>query len=154
MVPEPCNGGLMPTKEPVSLDRLTAECPIHGTVTVRCPRCLGRRGGKRHKGTTWNRKKELEAIEEFGETARRVLDLQPEVRMLEEMAKDRKKLQDLGVRMGWSKDEVELLFTELRLNGGLKYLRHLCDRMGMSPEERAGLCEEMQKSLAVALGDK
>ena len=70
------------------------------------------------------------------------------------MAEARKRLQDIGARMGWSKDEAELFFTQLRLDGGMTYLRHLCDRMGMSPEERGELREGMQKSVAVALGDK
>lgn len=72
--------------------------------------------------------------------------------MLVEMAEARKKLQDLGARMAWSKDEVELFFTQLRLDGGMAYLRNLCDRMGMSPEERAELLADLQKSLAAALG--
>jgi hypothetical protein len=154
MAPDPENGGPIVTGEPVSVDRLTAECPTHGTVPVRCPRCIGRQGGKRHKGTTWKRKKELEAVKMFDETTRRVLDLQPEVRMLQQMAQARKKLQNLGARMGWSKDEVELLFTELRLDGGMKYLRQLCDRMGMSPEERAEVCKDMQRTSFLALDTK
>lgn len=151
MAPDP-HGEPMVTHEPVSAERLTAECSTHGTVPVQCPRCIGKRGGKRHKGTTWKRKKELEAIRRFDETTRRVLGLQPEARMLETMAKARKKLQSIGARMGWSKDEVELLFTQMHLDGGMRYLRHLCDRTGMSPEERASLREDIQRTTAFALG--
>jgi len=43
--------------QPVCVERLTTECPTHGTVPVACPRCIGRRGGKRHKGTNWKRKR-------------------------------------------------------------------------------------------------
>jgi hypothetical protein len=148
MTRDPHNGGPTVTEESVPVDRLTAECPTHGTVPVHCPRCLGRRGGKRHKGTTWKRKMLHKDIE----TARRLLDIQPEARVFEQMAEARKKIQSLGARMGWSKDEVELLFTQMQLDGGIRHLRQLCDRMGMSPEERARECEDMQRTIALALG--
>jgi len=46
------------TSEPIARDRLTAECPAHGTVPVVCPRCAGKQGGRAHRGTTWESKKQ------------------------------------------------------------------------------------------------
>jgi hypothetical protein len=151
MAPGPNNCGPTVSDEPVSVDRLTTDCPTHGTVPAHCPRCLGRRGGKRHKGTAWKRKKELDAIEKFSETTSRVLDLQPEARMLVGMAEARKRVSNIAEQLGWPKEEVELLLTEMGLSEGFRYLRQLADRM--SPEDRASLREDMQKSVAVALGD-
>lgn len=130
-----------------ALEKLSAECPIHGTVPVVCPRCAGKAGGKAHRGTRSRRKKDLEALAD----ARRVLDVYPEAKMLEQMAEERKRFQILADRLGWTKDERELLFTEMHLDRGISHLREVCDRMGLPPEERAKLHEDLQKMIAVAL---
>lgn len=140
--------------EQVPVERLTAECPTHGSVPVHCPRCLGRRGGNRHKGTTWKQKKYFEAAEKLSEEVRRLLDLQPEARMLGEIAEARKKVYKIAEQFGWSKDQAELLLTDIRLNQGFEYLRELTDRMGMSPDERTKLREDIQRPVAIVLGDK
>lgn len=149
----PSNSGLTATGEPVAVEKLSAECPTHGTVTVHCPRCLGKRGGKQHKGTTWKSKKELEAVEKFGKVFRQVLDLQPAARMLGEIAEARKRVYKIAEKLGWSAEEAELFLTRIHLNQGFRYTRELSDRMGMSVEERAKLAEDMQKSVALALGN-
>jgi hypothetical protein len=134
--------------EPVTVPHLIADCPTHGTVPVVCPRCAGKAGGKRHKGTTWKRKR----LDKNMETARRLLDILPEARMLEEMAVERKQFQDLADKIGLTKGERELLLTRLRLDSGMDYLKHICDRMGMSADERAKLRDELQKTISLALG--
>lgn len=134
-------------EENVTVEKLSAECPTHGTVPVVCPRCAGKAGGKRHKGTTWKRKK----LHKDMETARRLLDILPEARMFEEMAAERKEFQELADKIGLTKGEHELLLTLLRLDNGMDYLKHICDRIGMSPVERARLREDMQRSVALAL---
>ena len=147
----PSNHGLSATDEPVAVEKLSAECSVHGKVSVHCPRCLGKRGGKRHKGTTWKSKKELEAVEKFGEMARRVLDLQPEAKLLEELAEDHKRFQSIAEHLGWSKDETQLHFTRMLLAQGIQHLRDLSVAMGMTAEERTKLAEDMQKSVVLAL---
>lgn len=141
------NGDSMATDNPVAVEKLSVECPVHGTVPVVCPRCAGKRGGKQHKGTTWKRKR----LDKDMETARRLLDILPEAKMLEQMAEERKRFQILADRLGWTKDERELLFTEMHLDHGISHLREVCDRMGLPPEERAKLHEDLQKMIAVAL---
>ena len=74
--------------------------------------------------------------------------------MLGEIAEARKKVYKIAEQFGWSKDQAELLLTDIRLNQGFEYLRELTDRMGMSPDERTKLREDIQRSLAIVLGDK
>lgn len=133
----------------VTVHKLSAECPTHGAVPVACPRCAGKAGGKAHRGTRSRRKNDLKALAD----ARRVLDISPEATMLEEMATERKEFQDLADKMGLTEDEKELAFTRMHLSQGMNYAKYICDRMGMSPEERAKLLEDMQKSAALALGN-
>jgi hypothetical protein len=146
----PANGDPMITDNPVAVEKLSSECPTHGMVPVVCPRCAGKQGGKRHKGTTWKRKR----LHKDMETARRLLDILPEASILEEMAAERQEFQDLADKMGLTKDERELLLTRMRLVSGMDYLEHICDRMRMSPEERARLRENMQKEMSLALGSE
>lgn len=131
----------------VTVHKLSAECPTHGNVPVVCPRCAGKAGGKAHRGTRSRRKKELKALAD----ARRVLDISTEAKMLEDLASERKEFQDLADKMKWTKDERELVFTEIHLDQGISHLRELADRMGMSPDERAKLLTDMQKMVALAL---
>jgi hypothetical protein len=133
-----------------ALERLSADCPIHGRVPVVCPRCAGKAGGKAHRGTRSRRNKELKALED----ARRVLDVYPEVKMLEEMAQERKSFQRLADRLGWTRQERELCFTRMFLADGMRHLGELSDGMGLPPEERARLREDMQESVALALGSE
>jgi hypothetical protein len=135
------------TDENVTVEKLSAECPTHGMVPVVCPRCAGKVGGKAHRGTRSRRNKQLKALAD----ARRVLDVYPEAKMLEEMASERKEFQDLADKIGLTNGEHELLLTRLRLDSGMDYLKHICDRIGMSPVERARLREDMQRSVALAL---
>jgi hypothetical protein len=132
------------------LEKLFAECPTHGTVSMVCPRCAGKVGGKAHRGTRSRRKKELKALED----ARRVLDVHPEAKMLENMAEDRKRFQALADRLGWTRQERELWFTRMFLADGVRHLGELSDGMGLPPEERAKLREDMQESVALALGSE
>lgn len=129
----------------VNVHKLSAECPAHGTVPVVCPRCAGTAGGKAHRGTQSRRKKELEALE----TVRRTLDLEPAAQTVEAIAEDRRECQELAANTG---DDAEYLFARLSLlPEALNYLRRACDQLRMSPEERAKLLEEMQKTVALAL---
>lgn len=57
---------------------LLAKCPSHGTVVVVCPRCAGKAGGKRHKGTSWRRKQ----LHRDMETARRLVKASPVLKAL------------------------------------------------------------------------
>jgi hypothetical protein len=144
----PVNGDPMVTDEPVSADRLTAECPVHGTVPVVCPRCAGKAGGRAHRGTRSRRKKELEALE----TTRRVLDVHPAAQIIEAMAEDRRQCHELAAKTG---DDGDYLFARLSLlPGALNYLQHACDRLRMSPEEKTKLREELQKTISLALSDE
>ena len=56
------------------LERLTAECPQHGTVHPVCPKCAGKVGGRAHRGTHWRGRKELELAREELAMAERVLE--------------------------------------------------------------------------------
>ena len=48
----------------------------------------------------------------------------------------------------------ELFFTNMLLADGMRHLGELSDRMGLPPEERARLREDMQETIALSLGIK
>jgi hypothetical protein len=88
-------------------EKLSAECPTHGTVSVVCPQCAGKAGGKAHRGTRSRRKKELEALQD----ARWVCEASPP--LMQTLAEQEKRFQAV------------------------------CDKLGMSAEERAAMREDM-----------
>jgi hypothetical protein len=55
------------------LERLTAECSHHGTVHPVCPKCAGKVGGRKHKGTHWRGREKLQLAREELAVAERVL---------------------------------------------------------------------------------
>jgi hypothetical protein len=141
----------MPQRSQISrlpkLEKLSAECPTHGTVPVVCPRCAGKAGGRAHRGTRSKHTKGLEALE----TARRALHASPEVKLLEEIAEEQKRFQALADRLGWTKDERDYWLTNMLLDAGVIHLGELCDRMGLPLEERTWLRENRKEKIAVAL---
>jgi hypothetical protein len=54
--------------------KLTAQCLHHGTVHPVCPKCAGKVGGKRHAGTQWRGREELQLAREELAMAERVLE--------------------------------------------------------------------------------
>lgn len=92
--------------ELVPVERLSAECSIHGTVPVVCPRCIGKCGGRHHKGTTWKRKQ----LHREMETARRLLRASP---VLKAFIDEAGQLQRLCNTIGLSAEERNQLLANM-----------------------------------------
>jgi hypothetical protein len=119
----PVNGDPMVTDNPVAVEKLSVECPIHGTVPVVCPRCAGEVGGRAHRGTTWKRKKAMEAMQ----TARRLLRASPVLRAFVEQAEQEMRFQSLCDTLGMSAEEKDKLREDMI---GLNLALELADRVG------------------------
>jgi hypothetical protein len=105
----PVNGDLMVADNPVAVEKLSVQCPTHGTVAVACPRCAGKAGGKAHRGTTWKRKKALEAMQ----TARRLLRASPVLKAFVEQAEHEKQLESMCDALGMSAEERDKLRQDM-----------------------------------------
>jgi hypothetical protein len=129
------------TDDKVTLEKLSAECPTHGTVPVVCPRCAGKVGGKRHKGTTWKLKKELKALED----ARRVYNASPLLQALAEQAEEEKKFRLLCDKLGASAEERAAMREDMIRRS---LFRELADRAGWTPEQRLQVLSLLDPDMA------
>ena len=113
----------------VRLEKLSAECPTHGTVPVVCPRCAGKAGGMAHRGTRSRRKKDLAALED----ARRMYDASPLLQALAEQADQEERFQGLCDKLGMSAQErAEMREDMIRIS----LFRELAERAGWTKDER------------------